>query len=191
MNGAISWINATYGVIGPTGPTGPAGPSGATGATGPAAQAQIAQFYKTANQSAGSGQTYVTWDSNTSWSDTGFFSWTPGSSNVTITRNGIYQIDLSVLNQFNGAAWSSVIRGLNLWITRPPFAAQQSLNDNASIPSGATYNQTTVGTLQLLSNDVLQMSVGQTLTSGSTLITGQGTGPDLNTTLTLTFLRAT
>ena len=191
MSSAVSWINATYGIVGPTGPTGPSGSAGPTGATGPASPAQVAQFYKTANQSAGSGQNYVTWDATQPWSDTGLFSWTPGSSNITITTRGIYQIGLSVNNQANGATWSTLGKGLTLWITRSPYAAQATLNDNTSIASLTSYNQTTIGTVELFANDILQMSVGQTLASGNTLISGQGTGPDLNTSFSLTFLRAT
>jgi hypothetical protein len=191
MSSAVSWINATYGVVGPTGPTGPAGPAGPTGATGPASPAKVVQFYKNAVQTAGSGQILITWDVASSFNDAGYVSFTPGSATLTILQRGLYQIDMAILNNAGGATWTSLVRGLSLNVTRSPFASVQALNDNIQISSGQSYNQSTVGTLELYAGDVCTVNLGQTLSSGSTLIQPAGTLPDLNTSVTFTFLRAT
>jgi len=191
MSSAVSWINATYGVVGPTGPTGPAGPAGPSGPTGPASPARVMQFYKNAAQAAATGTTIITFDVASSFNDSGFISWTPGGSQFTIQQRGLYQIDLTVLNQVGTGVWTNLTKSLVANVTRSPFAASAALNDNVSISNGVTYSQSLVGTLELLVGDIVTMSLGQSLTSGSTSIAAAGNLPDLNTSITFTFLRAT
>ncbi len=191
MSSAVSWINATYGVVGPTGPAGPTGPGGPTGPAGPIQTPKVMQYYKTSAQAAPTGTTIITFDAASTFSDTGFISWSPGGSQFTIQQRGLYQVDLTILNLVGTGAWTNLQKSLLMSVTRAPFAPVASLNDNVSISSGVSYSQSLVGTVELYATDIVTMSLGQTLTSGSTSIASTNTPPDLNTSITFTFLRAT
>ena len=146
----------------------------------------IAQYYKSTNQNGASGTTNITFDLTQPWNNIGgYVSHIDGSTDFTINKSGLYQVEFALLVFGNGATWVSqkqasinIVRGINNAI----------LQQSTTVPSNNGYGIQVTGTLYLVAGDIIRcLNVGG-LTSGNVSIQGLANTFDFNTTFTWTFI---
>lgn len=155
-NGATG-PTGTTGVTGATGPTGPTGP---TGATGTAALAAYGTFVSTTARTVLLGSNIILDAVDTPSSNLTF---TPGTTTVTATTTGVYQINFSVQTTLGvGAAVTLSVNG----------TAVPNTTVNILVATGTIHGTATVS---LTSGNTISLAV-----SGVTLTLASGTNTFLN-----------
>ena len=148
----------------------------------------VGQWYKSANQTGNSGDNFITYDTSTSWSDTALITHTGSSTDFTVVKAGIYQLEFSTTNSAGTAVWlATTTKGTSINLNRG--GDQILLTNTITIPSATGYGQTVTGTVELMVGDIIRCRINQTLTSGTTLILGVSNVYDYNTTFTWTFIK--
>lgn len=141
---------------------------------------QMGQYYKTTNQSAGTGQTSITWDAHSGWSDfTGITQGAPDHFLVNIS--GLYFLEANMTCDSSGSAWGASNKIFVINITRG--VGNAVFVDTRFVVSGTNWGQFCNGTFDLYPGDIIHVRLSQTLTSGTASIRG-ASGIDLNTFFT-------
>jgi hypothetical protein len=141
---------------------------------------QMGQYYKTTPQSAPTGNTAITWDAHSSWSDfTGITQAMPDHFQVNVS--GLYFLEANMSCDSSGSAWGASNKIFFINITRG--SAQSVFVDTRFVVSGQNWGQFLNGTIDLYPGDLIHIRLSQTLTSGTASIR-PASGFDLNTFFT-------
>ena len=145
-----------------------------------------AQYYKSVLQTMTSGNTDVTFDLTQPWNQTGgCITHTNGTTDFTVAKAGIYQLEFHATVISNGASWTTTTnKAVAINITRSPTAQQTILINTAFIASATNYGQIATGTIELQVGDVIVCRVGNTFTGGPAYIQPVQNTFDYNTTFT-------
>ena len=154
----------------------------------------VGQYYKTASQTAGSGTINVTFNAYTSWTDLSGYIGQTNSTNFTVLKKGIYQLEFLMSNGPNTASWNTndCVRVMAIAVTRGVTSSyliplSQWIHNS---PAQSQYG-TVSGTLELDVGDVIKCQNVQTVTSGLTSISGAlGSTYDFNTSFTWRLIKA-
>jgi hypothetical protein len=113
----------------------------------------IGQYYKSANQTAGSGSVNVTFDSQQPWNNGNYITQVSGSATQFIVNQaGLYQLEFALHVFGNSATWTT---GKTININLARGSTQSLLQTTITPPSGNGYSAQVVGTLYLLKDDIL------------------------------------
>lgn len=146
---------------------------------------RMGQYYKTTPQSAGTGQTSITWDASTAWSNLTDITQI-AIDHFQVNTNGIYQLEAHMTCDASGSAWGASNKIFVINITRGTGSAV--FVDTRFVVSGTNWGQHTTGTYELQIGDIIHIRLSQTLTSGTALIR-EAQGMDLNTLFTWTLIK--
>jgi hypothetical protein len=145
----------------------------------------IAQYFKTENQSAPTGNVDVTFDGTNDWNNTnGYITHTNGTADFVCQQAGIYQLEFATTVVADGSTWTNLLKGVSIHITRIGIAEQTVLINRFNISSPNNWGNSVVGTVKLEAGDIIQCVVGHTIT-GTALIQGLTGTIDYNTTFTV------
>lgn len=146
---------------------------------------RMGQYYKTTPQSAGTGQTSITWNASTAWSNLTDITQI-AIDHFQVNTNGIYQLEAHMTCDASGSAWGASNKIFVINITRGTGSAV--FVDTRFVVSGTNWGQHTTGTYELQIGDIIHIRLSQTLTSGTALIR-EAQGMDLNTLFTWTLIK--
>lgn len=141
---------------------------------------KMGQYYKSTSQPAGTGQTNITWDLYTSWSDVSSITQI-SSDNFLVNVSGLYFLEANMSCDSSGSAWGASNKIFFINITRGTSNA--IFVDTRFVVSATNWGQFCNGTFDLYPGDIIQVRLSQTLTSGTASIR-QAIGIDLNTFFT-------
>jgi len=141
---------------------------------------QIGQYYKSTSQPAGTGQTSITWDSYTAWSDLSSIT-QASSDHFLVNVSGLYFLEANMSCDSSGSGWGASNKVFFINITRG--SGNAIFVDTRFVVSGTNWGQFCNGTFDLYPGDVIHIRLSQTLTSGIASIRG-AVGIDLNTFFT-------
>ena len=141
---------------------------------------QMGQYYKTSNQAAGTGQTTISWDAHTGWSD--FTGITQGSADhFQVNVSGLYFLEANMTCDASASGWGASNKIFVINITRS--GSHAVFVDTRFVVSGTNWGQFVNGSFDLYPGDIIHVRLSQTLTSGTASIRG-AVGMDLNTFFT-------
>lgn len=148
-----------------------------------------ATYYKSVAQNLTSGTTDITFDLSGAWNNTdGYITHTDGSADFTVVQTGLYQLEFSAIVILNGASWTtSTNKFINISITRSP-TAEQAIITQTGLQAVSNYGQSVNSTYYLVAGDVINMSIGNTFTSGPAQAFPLTNTIDLNTFFTWRFI---
>lgn len=143
----------------------------------------IAQYYKSANQNLVSGSTDITFDLTQPWNNTGgYINHTSGSTNFTVAKEGLYQLEFNATVSANSASWTvTTNRLLSIDITRVGFVEAVAIVQSAVTASAVSYGQQAIGTFYLKVGDVINCRIQLNFTGGPPNAFAFTTTFDLNT----------
>jgi hypothetical protein len=146
----------------------------------------IGQYYKSTNQTAGSGSVNITFDRSQPWNNGNYITQVTGSTTqFVVNQEGLYQLEFA-LNVFGNSATWTAGKSANINIVRG--STQSLLSSTITPPSTNGYAAQVTGTLYLQKGDIIQCNNNGVLTAGSVLIAGLANLFDFNTTFTWTFI---
>lgn len=149
---------------------------------------QGGQYYKTTPQNCVNGATDITFNASTSWTNTAITQTTP--STFTVNTPGIYQLDLQLTSDPNGATFTTTARILQFVLLRG--TSQTILANTIAAPSATSVNsQTAIVTYELLAGDVLTCRYNVNFSAGTPTIRELQNVFDLNTFFTWSLLNST
>ena len=69
-----------------------------------------ATYYKSANQNLSNADTDITFDLTANWNNDGeYITHTNGTTNFTVNKAGLYQLEFNISINANGATWNNSI----------------------------------------------------------------------------------
>jgi hypothetical protein len=140
---------------------------------------KMAQYYKTVSQNAPSGNTAVTWNAHSAWSDMTHITQAGGDS-FHVDVSGLYYLEAHTSIDNVGGSWVAN----KIWLVNITRGSAQSvLVDTRQVQSGTNWGQSVTGIVELQYGDLIHIRISQILVSGTTSIRGQN-GFDLNTFFT-------
>ena len=146
----------------------------------------IGQYYKSVNQTVGSGSVNVTFDRAQPWNNGNYISQVPGSATqFVVNQEGLYQLEFALHVFGNNATWTT---GKTININLARGSTQSLLQTTVNPLSTAGYSAQVTGTLYLQGGDIIQCNNTGVLTAGSVIIAGLANVFDFNTTFTWTFI---
>ena len=124
-----------------------------------------ATYYKTTAQNLTSGNTDITFDGLASWNNTGgYITHVSGTTDFTVTRAGLYQLEFNAVILVNSGSWTSTSnKTINIDITRIGIA-EQAVITSSSIQGVQSYGQSICGTIYLVVGDIINLRIGNTFT---------------------------
>lgn len=148
-----------------------------------------ATYYKSANQNLINGDTDITFDLIASWNnDGGYITHTNGTTNFTVVKAGLYQLEFNISINANSATWNnSVNKTVSIDITRS--STQALIQNSAMLQTGVSYQRAVASTFYLNAGDIIKCR--NTLAFASTIPFAVGVQNtfDLNTFFTWTYIQ--
>jgi len=143
----------------------------------------VAQYYKSVNQNLTNGSTDITFDRVQTWNNTGgYITHTSGSTDFTVAKEGLYQLEFNATVSANSAAWTvTTNRLVSIDITRVGFVEAVAIAQSAVTATATSYGQQAVGTYYLKSGDVINCRISINFTGGPPNAFAFTTTFDLNT----------
>jgi hypothetical protein len=151
----------------------------------------LAQYYKSVAQTLTSGNTDITFDRTQTWNNTGsYITHTDGTTNFTVAKAGLYQLEFNCVVLANGAVYSLTTIGkqIAIDITRFGTAEQTVVNNSALQASINNYAMSISGTFYLNVGDVINLRIGNQFTGGPPTVQAFANVFDLNTFFTWKYI---
>jgi len=115
-----------------------------------------ATYYKSVNQNLSNADTDITFDLNADWNNDGeYITHTNGTTNFTVNKAGLYQLEFNISINANGATWNnSINKTVSIDITRS--STQAVIQNSSLIQTGTSYQKSISSTYYLNVGDVIK-----------------------------------
>jgi hypothetical protein len=142
----------------------------------------IGQYYKTTNQNLTNGNTDITFDAIQPWSNEGgYITLANNTPNFTVNQTGIYQLELNITVNFNGATWNvAQNKVISVDITRIGITEQVAFGQANVVATGGNYIMSCSSTFYLVKGDIINCRHYSNFATATPNIAG-AIGFDLNT----------
>jgi hypothetical protein len=150
-----------------------------------------ATYYKNSAQTLTNGNTDLTFDLTASWNnDSGFITHTNGTTDFTVQKSGLYQLEFNAVVLANGAVYSltGIGKSLAIDITRVGIAETAIISNSALQSSAQNYTMSINSNFYLIAGDVINLRVGNSFTGGPPTVQQRLNTFDLNTFFTWRFI---
>lgn len=150
----------------------------------------IGQYYKSANQNLVNGNTDITFDITQPWNNTGgYITHTSGSKDFVVQQSGIYQLELNLTVNFNGATWNvAQNKVISIDITRVGSAEVVAFGQANVVATGGNYIMSCSSTFYLVKGDIINCRHYGNYATATPNIAG-AVGFDLNTWFTWKYIQ--
>jgi hypothetical protein len=149
----------------------------------------LAQYYKSANQNMTNGNTDITFNTEQPWNNSGsFITLTNNTANFTVNQQGLYQLELNLTVNYNGATWNvAQNKVISIDITRVGSSEVVAFGQANVVATGGNYIMSCSSTFYLNKGDIINCRHYGNFATATPNIAG-AVGFDLNTWFTWKYI---